>query len=79
MIPKYKPGDKVRLLDGGEIEDFTAGWTNAMNQWAGTVCTIEEKDDHWSADGRNAYSLVECVWTWDERAMELVKESEKEA
>ena len=74
MIPKFKTGDKVKLLDGSGVEDFTAGWAKGMESWVGETCTIDEVCGDWSTDGRIAYYINECVWTWDERAMELVTE-----
>lgn len=74
MTPKYKTGDRVRLLDGSGIADFAAGWANGMKSWVGEICTIDEVCGDWSTEGRVAYYLVEGVWTWDERAMEPVTE-----
>jgi len=69
---KFKVGDKVRILDGSKIKDYTGGW--AMIGYIDNVTTIlgtTKRGD------RNAYTLHvdngSCVY--DERGLELVEDN----
>lgn len=33
MKHKFKIGDKVRILDGSNIKNYTGGWYNYMNKY----------------------------------------------
>lgn len=70
--PKYKPGDRVQLLNGAKIPDFTGDWMSYMGRDIG-VCTIDYYDELFSDDTRVAYRLKENGWVWDERAMILIE------
>ena len=39
---KFKVGDKVRVLDGSKIEDYTGGWSIGMEKYIGKVGVIEQ-------------------------------------
>ena len=39
---KFKVGDKVRVLDGKGIEDYTGGWSIGMEKYIGKVGVIEQ-------------------------------------
>jgi hypothetical protein len=72
-IPKFKVGDKVKVLDGKNIPNYTFGW--GMNRHIGNVYTIKKVDETIS-DGRIGYRMEECLCTWDERGLELVEEKD---
>lgn len=67
MSPKYKIGDKVIVIDGSDIDDYTSGFVNDMEEWVGRVVTIEGFDDR--GDGKIGYFVEECGWTFDERGL----------
>ena len=75
MKYKFNVGDKVRVLDGSDIPDYTCGWCGIMPDYVGQVKTIRKRtQDH----GRPCYRLSECnsitdYLTWDERGLELVE------
>ena len=69
---KFKPGDKVRVLDGSNIPDYTHAW--GMPDAVGKIYTI--KNVGFYSNGYVGYALKEyqseCVF--DERGLELVNE-----
>lgn len=71
MSPKYKIGDKVIVIDGSDIDDYTGGFVNNMEEWVGRVVTIEDFTDDWG-DGKIGYSVEECEWIFDERGLKDV-------
>lgn len=77
-MAKFKVGDKVRILDGSKIEDFTSSWTagDNMSQYIGSIQTIRYVDDDWS-DGRVSYLMEDIGFTWDERGLELVSNNQQ--
>jgi len=68
-------GDKVRLLDGSNIENFVGGWTQGMEEDVGKVCTVSGV-----INNRDWHSTVICVHEedevhfsfWDIRALEKI-------
>ena len=69
---KFKVGDKVKVLDGSKIENYTGGWSSWwMLEDVGKVVTIKEVRDY--SDGRIGYRMNEIVCIWDERGLELVE------
>lgn len=71
MSPKYEIGQKVIVIDGSDIDDYTGGFVNDMKEWVGRVATIESVTDDWG-DGKIGYSVEECGWTFDERGLKDV-------
>lgn len=72
---KFKVGDKVKILDGSKIENYTGGWnTWGMKGDVGKVVTIKEVEK--KDDGRVGYRMNEVVCVWDERGLELVTKAE---
>ena len=63
---KYKVGDRVRILDGSNIEDYTAKWAFGMVDYIGKIATIENAFTH---KGKNAYHLCHYAYVWDERGL----------
>jgi len=73
MEYKYNVGDKVRILDGSKILDYTAGWTKGMNSLVGEVRKITgrtayDERPHYFLDGPDALG-----YKWDERGLKLVE------
>ena len=74
---KFKVGDKVRILDGSKIENYTGGWSTwGMQEDVGKVVTIKEVREYSNGDGRIGYRMNEVVCIWDERGLELVTKAE---
>lgn len=67
---KFRKGDKVVILDGSNIEDYTGSWTTGvcgMEYLVGKVGTVvaSERRSH----GRKGYKLKEYPYTFDERGL----------
>lgn len=62
---KFKVGDKVRVLDGKNIKNYTGGWR--MEEHVGDVYTVDRQIAHFA--GRPAYGMEENCFTWDERGL----------
>lgn len=74
---KFKVGDKVKILDGSKIENYTGGWSTwGMQEDVGKVVTIKEVREYSNGDDRIGYKMNEVVCTWDERGLELVTKAE---
>lgn len=69
--PKFKVGDKVRILDGSKIKGYTGGWFSHLARRVGEIATIKCLGP--ASFSRNAYHLEEFPYNWDERGLELVK------
>ena len=69
---KFKVGDKVRILDGSHIKDFTGGYPAPMKKEIGRIATIKGVTPF--SNGRIAYHLYGLGYNWDERCLELVTE-----
>lgn len=69
--PKFKVGDKVRILDGSKIKNYIGGWTGGMKRHIGEIVTIRSVFQH--SPICNSYYLEEHSFSWDERGLELVK------
>ena len=70
-MAKFKVGDKVRILDGSNIEDYRGGFTPGMKNHVGEVLTVQKVSIH---EGRPVgYRLDNSIFMWDERGLELVK------
>lgn len=70
-MAKFKVGDKAKILDGSNIENYTHNWVNCcMDSLVGTIITISGVKNF---DNRIGYAAKENVFTWDERGLELVE------
>ena len=69
MKAKFKVGDKVRILDGNNIEDYIGTFVPDMEKFIGEVDTIRKIEESWLGIG---YYLEHNTWIWDERGLELV-------
>lgn len=76
-MSKFKVGDKVRILDGSKIENYTGNWNSFMNTFVGEVHTIQ-RIRHGRTNGRVSYCLSDIIFVWDERGLELVSEQKSE-
>lgn len=46
MKAKFKVGDKVRILDGSKIKNYTCGWNEQeMGKYIGKIYTIRALHD----------------------------------
>ena len=68
--PKFKVGDKVRILDGSKIKGYTFGWFSNMARHIGEIVTISSIGLFQS---HLYYLTEEYRYNWDERGLELVK------
>lgn len=77
-MAKFKVGDKVRILDGSKIENYTGSWSifGNMNKYIGTIQTIKEVNEDQS-DGRVSYYMEDIGYMWDERGLELATEQKQ--
>lgn len=69
--PKFKIGDRVRILDGSKINGYCGGWVDNMNKYISEIVTIDSVSPY--MDFPIAYYLEEYPYKWDERGLELVK------
>lgn len=73
---KFNVGDRVRVLDGSKIKNYTGNW--CMDEHIGKIFTVKRRYTY-PLNGKNAYKLDdEDSYTWDERGLELVEDKPKE-
>lgn len=65
---RFRIGDKVRVLDGEKISEYTQGWN--MPEFIGDIVTINDCEQY--SDGRVAYRVKENYYIFDERGLEPV-------
>lgn len=72
MKAKFKIGDRVRILNGAVIPNYTHGWGYTMSKHIGKITTVIDKIDFGDKIG---YRLKEDngYFTWDERGLAPVK------
>lgn len=79
-MSKFKVGDKVRILDGSKIENYTGNRSNiglhGMGKYVGSIQTIKSVDEDWP-DGKVSYRMKGIIYNWDERGLEPVSEREE--
>ena len=71
-MAKYIVGDKVRILDGSNIERYVGNWiSNDMEEYVGRILTISHivRNDIYGV----AYKMQETHFTFDERGLELAE------
>lgn len=71
-MAKFKKGDKVRILDGSRISNYTGSWTPRMNYAVDKIATIDTLEKF--SNGRIGYHMKEREFdfVYDERGLELV-------
>ncbi len=67
---KFKVGDKVRILDGSKIKDYTGGW--CMGNHIGEIHTIKSVNTN-SYGRRIGYRFTDIECVYDERGLAPVK------
>lgn len=72
MTHKFKVGDKVKILDGKNIDNYTGGWGTYMRDFIGDTLIVTELTER---GGKPAYMLSDKYYIWDERGLELVESS----
>lgn len=73
---KFNVGDRVRILDGGNIDHYRGGWANCMEEQIGNVHVIIEVCE--SQAGSNGYYLEGAGgFIYDERGLERVVDNRK--
>lgn len=79
--PKFKVGDKVKVLPNGkQLKNYHGGWIPSMNTCVNKEFVIQKilspnEEIHYSHYGYLLEGGV--IWTFDERNLELVKEKEE--
>lgn len=71
MKHKFKVGDKVRVLDGSNIKNYTDGWYEHMNKYVGKVYTIDVVYE--CLGGRVAYGVENSSLMFDERGLKFAE------
>jgi hypothetical protein len=76
-MAKFKVGDKVRILDGSNIKNYTGSWcAESMKKFVGEVDVIEKvivRDD----GNVVGYYMEHNSFIWDERGLELAENKRK--
>ena len=62
-------GDRVMILDGNNIPDYTASWVEGMKRYVGKIGTVKEIIDYF---GREGVRLKEFGFTYDMRGLKKV-------
>ena len=71
-MAKFKVGDKVKILDGSNIERYIGSWiSDSMEKYVGRILTIS----HIISDDNNgvSYRMQDTCFTFDERGLELAE------
>lgn len=70
--PKFKKGDKVRLLDGCNISNYSGLWTSGMKKYVDTETIINQVQyDRYTNQFR--YMVDGNLYMWDERSIESLE------
>lgn len=72
-MSKFKVGDKVRILDGRMVPNYTGNWVSPMDNYVGQIAKISAIYEY--LDGRVGYDLEGHYFTWDERCLALEPKS----
>lgn len=80
-------GDRVRVLDGADIPNYTGGWFACMEEFVGQVATVIEVID--ATETKDGEEIRGCClaglqstidehpedWIFDERGLALISRS----
>lgn len=77
-MAKFKVGDKVKILDGSVINNYSGGWTDYMSEQIGKISEIIEVCELGFPD-RVSYRLKDLYCFWDERGLSYAHNSIIEA
>ena len=69
-MSKFKVGDKVRILDGSKIENYSGGWTTKMGRYVGEVYKVANVVHDSIGSSMYEYELEGVGYVWDERGLE---------
>lgn len=69
MQTKFNIGDKVKILDGSDINDYRGHWTPRMNRLVGRIVTIDEIR---ICDKGIGYLTEEIPYMFDERGLAFI-------
>ena len=69
-MSKFKVGDKVRILDGSNIENYAGGWTKKMGRYVGEVYKVANVVHYPIDSSMYEYELEGVNYVWDERGLE---------
>lgn len=75
--PKFKVGDKARVLDGSKICGYAGNWVDSMAECVGRVYEVENTNPWYSrfyAVSTFTYRLKGELWSFDERGLELAED-----
>lgn len=73
MQTKFNIGDKVKILDGSDIDGYIGGWTPSMNRLVGRIVTINQIR---IIDKGVGYLTEETLFSFDERGLELTDDED---
>lgn len=73
MQTKFNIGDKVRILDGSQINGYIGVWTPMMNIAIGEIATIDQIR---ITDKGVGYLTEEIPFIFDERGLELTDDED---
>lgn len=69
MQTKFNIGDKVKILDGSDIDGYRGHWTPRMNRLVGRIVTIDEIK---ICDKGIGYLTEEIPYMFDERGLAFI-------
>lgn len=69
MQTKFNIGDKVKILDGSNIDGYIGGWTPYMNRLVGKIATIDQIR---ITDKGIGYYVEEDLYVFDERGLAFI-------
>lgn len=73
MQIKFNIGDKVKILDGSQINGYIGAWTPMMNIAVGEIVTIDQIR---ITDKGVGYLTEEIPFIFDERGLELTDDED---
>lgn len=73
MQTKFNIGDKVKILDGSQINGYIGAWTPMMNIAVGEIATIDQIR---ITDKGVGYLTEEIPFIFDERGLELTDDAD---
>lgn len=80
MDYKFKIGDRVKILDGSNIDGYTGGWCASMFKYCGEIATVAACG---TINGKHCYNLisdggkVSGMILFDERGLKMANEERK--
>lgn len=80
MDYKFKIGDRVKILDGSNIDGYTGGWCASMFEYCGEIATVAARG---TTNGKHCYNLisdggkVSGMILFDERGLKMANEERK--